>query len=85
MLCSSCSMRALSLRSVKFLSRLLTALNLLPSMATTASVDRFICRHSTTNCRQTWRIAARHRVDNELSNATAYLQTHRRLMRAITR
>src|SRR3954469_14165557 len=38
MLSSSCSMRFLSLLSVKFLSRLLTALNLLPSMATIASL-----------------------------------------------
>ena len=37
MLSSSCCSRALSLCGVKFLSRLLTALNLLPSMATIAS------------------------------------------------
>ena len=41
MLSSSCSMRFLSLVSVKFLSRLLTALNLLPSIATIASENRF--------------------------------------------
>ena len=40
MLSSSCSMRFLSLLGVKFLSRLLTALNLLPSIATIASENR---------------------------------------------
>ena len=38
MLASTCSMRFLSLATVKFLSRLLTALNLLPSIATGSSV-----------------------------------------------
>src|SRR6266436_1552584 len=36
---------------------LLTALNLLPSMATPASAKRPIVRHSTTNRLQTWRMA----------------------------
>ena len=40
MLSSSCFIRACSLCGVKFLSRLLTALNLLPSMATTASREQ---------------------------------------------
>ena len=43
---------------VKFLSRLFTALNLLPSMATLAVVNRPIARQSATNCAQTLRIAA---------------------------
>ncbi len=50
-------MRFLSLLSVKFLSRLLTALNLLPSIATIASENRLSRRHSTMNSRQTLRIA----------------------------
>src|SRR5258708_14584342 len=57
MLSSSCCIRALSLRSVKFLSRLLTALNLLPSMATIASEKSFRLRHKTMNSRHTLRIA----------------------------
>ena len=39
MLASTCSKRLASLATVKFLSRLFTALNLLPSMATTARVN----------------------------------------------
>ena len=50
--------RARSLRVVKFLSRLLTALDLLPSTATVASSSSFISRHSRTNSRHTRRIAA---------------------------
>src|ERR1700716_1207978 len=42
---------------VKFLSRLLTALNLLPSMATLAFVRRPISRQTATNCAHTLRIA----------------------------
>ena len=42
---------------MKFLSRLLTALNLLPSIATIASETDFSWRHSTMNSRQTLRIA----------------------------
>ena len=57
MLSSSCCIRALSLRSVKFLSRLLTALNLLPSIATIASENSFRSRHMTMNSRHTLRIA----------------------------
>ena len=40
MLASTCSMRLATLAAVKFLSRLLTALNLLPSIATIARVKR---------------------------------------------
>ena len=40
MLASTCSMRLATLATVKFLSRLLTALNLLPSIATIACVKR---------------------------------------------
>ena len=50
-------MRRCSLARVKFLSRLLTALNLLPSMATMASVNSSSLRHRTTNYRQTLRIS----------------------------
>src|ERR1700674_3040627 len=57
MLSSSCCMRFLSLLSVKFWSRLLTALNLLPSIAMIASENRSSRRHSTINSRQTLRIA----------------------------
>ena len=57
MLASTCSMRFSTLAFVKFLSRLLTALNLLPSMATIAFVNRFNRRHRVTNCVQTARIA----------------------------
>src|SRR5512135_259204 len=58
MLSSSCFIRACSLCAVKFLSRLLTALNLLPSMATTPSVNNPTWRLSSTNSRQTRRIAS---------------------------
>src|SRR5450631_3291173 len=58
MLSSSCSILAWSLRSVKFLSRLLTALNLLPSIATMPSLNIFSRRHSRTNSLQTLRIAS---------------------------
>ena len=50
-------MRRSILARVKFLSRLLTALNLLPSIATLASSNRPIVRHSTTNRAHTLRIA----------------------------
>jgi hypothetical protein len=48
----------LTLCAVKFLSRLLTALNLLPSMATIASENRSSLRLSSTNSRHTLRIAS---------------------------
>ena len=57
MLASVCSIRLATLATVKFLSRLLTALNLLPSMATTAWVNSLSPRHSSTNCAQAARIA----------------------------
>ena len=41
MLCSSCCLRTSILRWLKFLSRLLTALNLLPSIATMPSANSF--------------------------------------------
>ena len=44
---------------VKFRSRVLTALNLLPSIATLASLNSSRRRHSTTNSRQTLRGLAR--------------------------
>jgi len=40
MLASTCSMRLATFATVKFLSRLLTALNLLPSIAMTVRVKR---------------------------------------------
>src|SRR5262249_43633153 len=49
MLASICSIRRWILLGVKFLSRLLTALNLLPSIATIASENRSSWRHSSTN------------------------------------
>src|SRR5215472_6435989 len=49
MLASTCSIRPMTLATVKFLSRLFTALNLLPSIATTARVNRPSSRHNTTN------------------------------------
>src|ERR1700694_4647888 len=58
MLSSICSRRRFILASVKFLSRLFTALNLLPSMATLASPRSSRRRHSRTNARQTLRIAS---------------------------
>src|SRR4029077_12183822 len=57
MLASTCSMRLATLATVKFLSRLLTALNRLPSSATTARVNRLKLRHKTTNRAQAARIA----------------------------
>src|SRR5450631_2246596 len=48
-------MRRSILALVKFLSRLFTALNLLPSIATLACVRRPIPRQSATNRAQTWR------------------------------
>src|SRR5512139_4188063 len=57
MLASTCSMRLATLATVKFLSRLLTALNRLPSSATTARVNRLRLRHKTTNWAQAARIA----------------------------
>src|SRR6184192_645869 len=53
MLSSICAIRRCILAAVKFLSRLFTALNLLPSMATIASVNRSSLRHSTMNWRHT--------------------------------
>ncbi len=47
----------LHLGGVKFRSRLFTALNLLPSIATLACVSRPIRRQSSTNRTQTWRMA----------------------------
>src|SRR5271155_84368 len=52
MLASTCSIRLATLATVKFLSRLLTALKRLPSSATTARVNRLNWRHRTTNCAQ---------------------------------
>src|SRR5438477_1115502 len=57
MLSSICSSRRCILAWVKFRSRVLTALNLLPSIATIASVKSSRRRHSTTNSRQTLRMA----------------------------
>jgi hypothetical protein len=57
MLASTCSMRLATLATVKFLSRLLTALNLLPSIAMTARLNSLNWRHNTTNCAQAARIA----------------------------
>ncbi|CKR07622.1 Uncharacterised protein [Mycobacterium tuberculosis] len=56
MLCSICSLRASILPGEKLRSRLLTALNLLPSMATTACEKSFICRHSTMKLRHALRM-----------------------------
>ena len=50
-------MRRSILARVKFLSRLLTALNLLPSIATLACVNRPIARHNATKRAQTSRMA----------------------------
>src|SRR6516162_2931378 len=58
MLASTCSIRLPTLATVKFLSRLLTALNLLPSIATVARLNSFSRRQSSTNCPHTARIAA---------------------------
>ena len=48
--------RARTFALVKFWSRLLIALNLLPSMAMNCCVNRSRFRHSSTNCRQTLRM-----------------------------
>src|SRR5262249_860688 len=56
-LCSNCARRRSTFPRVKFLSRVLTALNLLPSIATLDAVSRPICRHNSTNCTQTCLIA----------------------------
>src|SRR5260370_15609502 len=50
---SICAIRRCILACVKFRSRVLTALNLLPSIATLASLNSSRRRHSTTNSRQT--------------------------------
>src|SRR5256885_4127245 len=52
------NLRQPPLHWVKFRSRVLTALNLLPSIATLASLNSSRRRHSTTNSRQTLRIAS---------------------------
>src|ERR1035438_577818 len=52
------AMRVFILLLVKFRSRWLTALNLLPSIATVASVNKPQLRHSTMNSRHTFLIAA---------------------------
>src|SRR5438132_13377894 len=57
MLSSICASRRSILACVKFRSRVLTALNLLPSIATLASLNSSRRRHSTTNSRQTLRMA----------------------------
>lgn len=56
MLCPICSCRLAILFGVKFWSRLLTALNLLPSMATAACVKSLRSRHMLTKRRHTLRI-----------------------------
>src|SRR6478609_10833617 len=58
MLSSICASRRCILACVKFRSRVLTALNLLPSIATLASLNSSRRRHSTTNARQTLRMAS---------------------------
>src|SRR5258705_4031898 len=58
MLSSICARRRCILAWVKFRSRVLTALNLLPSIATLASLNSSRRRHSTTNSRQTFRMAS---------------------------
>ena len=57
MLSSICCRRRFIFARVKFLSRLFTALNLLPSIATSDSVNRLSPRHNTTNSRHTPRSA----------------------------
>ena len=52
MLSSICPRRRCILTCVKFRSRVLTALNLLPSIATLASLNNSRRRHSTTNARE---------------------------------
>src|SRR5262249_2777765 len=56
-LSSNCLRRRSTFALVKFLSRLFTALNLLPSIATLAFESRPIRRHSSTNRAQTFLIA----------------------------
>src|SRR3979409_1151986 len=56
-LSSICFWRRWILPCVKLLSRLFTALNLLPSMATLAFPSRPILRHNSTNCAQTFLMA----------------------------
>ena len=51
MLASICSIRRFILPCVKFLSRALTALNLLPSIATLGSLNSSSSRHSAMNAR----------------------------------
>src|SRR5476649_2401007 len=58
MLSSICASRRCILACVKFRSRVLTALNLLPSIATLASLNSSRRRHSITNSRQTLRMAS---------------------------
>src|SRR5271169_1791896 len=58
MLSSICASRRCILACVKLRSRVLTALNLLPSIATLASLNNSRCRHSITNSRQTLRMAS---------------------------
>src|SRR5438128_4489980 len=58
MLSSICASRRCILACVKFRSRVLTALNLLPSIATLASLNSSRRRHSTTNSRQTLPMAS---------------------------
>src|SRR5882757_6840966 len=58
MLSSICASRRCILAWVKFRSLVLTALNLLPSIATLASLNSSRRRHSTTNSRQTLRMAS---------------------------
>ena len=57
MLASTCSIRRLIVARVKFLSRVFTALNLLPSIAATAWANSSSWRHSATNWRHAARIA----------------------------
>src|SRR5208337_494053 len=57
MLASICSSRLAALACVKFRSRELTALNLLPSMATVVAVSRPARPQTTMNSRQTLRMA----------------------------
>src|SRR5438067_2231711 len=58
MLSSICASRRCILAWVKLRSRVLTALNLLPSIATLARLSSSRRRHSTTNSRQTLRMAS---------------------------
>src|SRR3954467_7186187 len=58
MLSSICASLRCILAWVKFRSRVLTALNLLPWIATLASLNSSRRRHSTTNSRQTLRMAS---------------------------